>query len=267
MRLKSFRKILLVLSTFALMALLTAASPPAIPDMASGCDLIGHVQTGYINSGESVTFTFDLEPGAYTFAAWASWDLTSLKLSVSRPDGVELTYDDGTDNNPIVGISFTELTTVNVILTGGIDRVHAVAGAYSFVAATGEGCYEKSVDPAKEILEDYTAVAAENSEEVVKWEYRQLSGENSLILNYTLDPGDYTIVAETLNAGDDIDMYVRKGEEVLNQDEYPDNRPECIINLLEQTVVSIEIDPWVYGNGTDTSVVVIVTMTMTDKRE
>ena len=264
---KSFSRLIFLLTAFLIAVFLTAASPPRIPDPASGCELIGRAQTGNITGGESVTFNFDLEPGSYTFAAWATWDLVSLKLSVSRLDGVELTRDEGTDNNPIVEISFTEQTTVDVILIGGSSRVHGVPGAYSFVAARGEGCYEKSPDPALEILDDYTAVAAEKNEEVVQWAYETMSGDRSLVLNYRLDPGTYTIVAESIHPDDDIDMYVRRGNEVLYQDEYPDNRPVCIIHLVEQTVASIEVDPWVYGNGTDTKVVVIVSRLMTEKRD
>lgn len=261
------RRFLQILLIPVLIVLSTGASPPRIPDPASGCEGVGQVHTGNLPGGDSMSLTYTLEPGHYTFAAWATWDLTFLTLTINTPDGVELARDDGPDNNPIVEIGFEEQIEIEVILTGGHARVENVHGAFSFIVASGEGCYEKNPDPAKEILEDYTSVALDFGEEVVYWVYQDLNGENSLVLNYRLEPGDYTVVAETIDEDDDIDMYVRHGDTILYQDEYPDNIPECIIHLSEQTVVSIEIEPWEYGTGNSTKVVVLVTRNAVGKNE
>jgi hypothetical protein len=264
---KSFTRNIIIFITPILVLILTSATPPEVPAPAEGCVQVGEVQTGDLASGQSISFPFTLEPGQYTFAAWATWDLISLGMTINGSNGVELTRDEGLDNNPVISIGFEEQTDVVVILTAGADRVSGQAGAFSFVLASGENCYERSVNPTKEILEDYTVIAAENGESVLYWVSDMLFGEDSLMLNYDLEAGDYTIIAETVDESDDIDMYVRRGDEVLAQDEIPNNAPDCIIHLTETTAVSIEIDPWTYGSGNTTDVIVVVTRSTVEKQE
>ncbi|MCK4719237.1 hypothetical protein KAU08_01185 [bacterium] len=242
-----------------LVFLLTAsAPPPPVPEMAEGCELIGEPLTGALYSREQAYFTFDLEAGIYTFAAWATWDLGSLGLTILDSDGAELAHDDGLDNSPMKILRLNDDLSLDVVLTAGDSLVPFEPGAFTFVVTGGERCFERIDDPGKGILDDWAAIISEGNEEIVYWVFDDLSGEESLVLNYRLDPGSYFAAAETIDHDDDIDMYIRQGDLMLSMDEYPNNYPVCYFDLTETTVISITVESWEYAVGIQTAVIVVV---------
>lgn len=241
-----------------LVFLLTASAPPPVPEMAEGCELIGEPLTGVLYTREKAYFTFDLEAGTYTFAAWATWDLGSLGLTILGPDGAELTHDDGLDNSPMKILRLNEDLSLDIVLTAGDSLVPFEPGAFTFVVASGERCFERIDDPGKEILDTWAVVISEGNEEIIYWVFDDLLEDESLVLNYRLNPGSYFVAAETINPDDDIDMYIRQGDLLLSKDEYPNNYPVCYFDLTEAAVISITVNPWEYAVGIRTAVIVVV---------
>jgi len=245
---------------------LTAAAqieigPPAWVEDAAAlpCDQAGETVTGTLSGGEDIVCVYDLGPGTYSAVAWASWDILWLGMTVRNPIGQVLARDDALDNTPVCRFTLAEGETAKVILTAGEARVQDVSADYALTVVRGTNCVERRRSRAKEILDDWTGVVRDEESEVVSWEAVELSGEDSLVLDYSLSAGSYTVIAETTDADDDIDMYVRtEPNTILSRDELPGNNPVCHFVLQNPADVSVEIDPWEYGDGDSTDLVFIV---------
>ncbi len=222
------------------------------------CEKIGETVKGQLGGGEEISREYTLEPGKYTIAAWANWELVSLRLTVFDANGEEIARDEGRFNSPVCQIDIETTGTVDVTLTAGMSRLPDVKADYELVVAKGEGCYERDWSRAKALLDEWTLIAVSESSTIVHWEAVQMTGADALKLNYELDPGSYTLVAETINRGDDIDMYVKRDGEVIGQDERPDNYPSCSFEMTSHGTVVIEIYPCEYQGGKSTEAVVLL---------
>jgi len=222
------------------------------------CDKVGETIKGRLGGGEEISQEYTLEPGKYTIAAWADWELVSLRLTVLNADGEEMARDEGRFNTPVCQIDIETAGTVDVTLTAGMSRLPGVKADYELVIAKGEGCYERDWSRAKTLLDEWTLIAISEGSTIVHWEVLRMTGADALKLDYELTPGSYTLVAETINRGDDIDMYIKRDGEVIRQDERPDNYPSGSFEVTSRGTVVIEIYPWEYQDGKSTEVVVVL---------
>jgi hypothetical protein len=258
----------LFLLTLLLLATAVSArdETPCKPDWAEPgasliCERMGETKTGELGAGATIDFTFDLQPGSYSFAAWASLDLIGLQMTVADPSGAAIKSDNGADNQPICDIALSEAKSIKVTLKAGDARVAGVGGSYSFVSAKGSGCFVPTPCPATDLLDGWAALMKEQNQSVVKWQVVQISGTKPIDFTFTLPSGNFTAIAETMQPRDDVDILVRRGSDPpLCKNEEPDNNPICDFTLGSSGDIIVEITPWTYAeNGTTTVVLLIAT--------
>jgi hypothetical protein len=241
----------------ALILLLTALEAGAVVDCkpewanSSGdisCQKMQDNVEGTLRGGETISWSLDLSPGQFSFAAWASLDLKGLKMVVrDAGTGVVITQDDNPDNQPLCEFSLASAARVDVELIAGEERVAGTPGAYVFVAATGTGCFNREPCPVRGILNNWAEVVAQEGFKVVKWRIVEISGTNAVNLDFNLPPGSYAAIAETTHARDDIDMFIHRGTDtILDKNEEPDNTPLCEFELGSQADITVELYPWTY---------------------
>lgn len=235
--------------------------PPdwASPDGASTCAQLGDPVTGEINAGDELSFEYELEPGVYSFVGWVSLDLMSVEMTVRTDVGAVLARDQGPGNMPLCILSIESSATVEVILSAAEERVAGVPGVYALAAAKGKDCFECPAFPEVVILDEWTSIVKEDGAGIMDWQVTEMAGGDSLMLEYDLAPGSYTVIAETKNVDDDIDMYVSLDPETtISKDELPENFAVCCFELDNSAEVTIEIDPWKYAQGDLTTIVVLL---------
>jgi hypothetical protein len=232
------------------------ADTPCMPSWTDpaewrACDQLQDTITGEIHAGGSVSYTFDLQPGDYSFAAWAGLDILSLSLTVKDPvSGAAIALDEGADNSPICEFTLAAPKTVDVTLAAGEARVSGVAGTYWLASASGTRCFARQACPVRAILDDWTSITAEENWSVVNWAALEVTGTDPIDLPFSLPAGEYTIVGETLHPRDDLDILVKQGSDlILTGNEEPDNNPICYFELANPSDIPIEIVPWQYGSG------------------
>jgi len=223
------------------------------------CDLVGDVIKGDISGGETVSYDFDLTPGKYSFAAWAGLDLTSLSLSIKNENGRSLGLDEGLDNQPLVNVSIAKADKVTAVLTAGSERISGQGGRYALAVGMGENCIRKNISPAEEILENWTDLILADGAEIIYWDILPNTGDSPITLNFTLEQGNYSVIAETLSRKDDIDMYVKlDARSIIAKNEEPDNNPICDFKLDHKFEVMVEIDLYQLKNPDSTEIVVVL---------
>jgi hypothetical protein len=255
-----------LLLIFSTVLLLTGAKQSALvkPAWLDGiddipCDAIGGIISGEISSEETLGFSIDLEEGTYSVAGWGSWDLIALRLAVRTESGEELGQDNGNDNSPIVTFDLSEASAVTIVLTAGQARIDGATGSYSFAIMEGADCFDRELFPAKEALDIWTSIVYEENATLLRWEMIQIEGEDSIYFTHQLPAGSYMVVAETTNPFDDIDMYVRfSSDNVISQDELPNNYPVCRFELDRERTVNIEVELWEYGAASGTGIVFLL---------
>jgi hypothetical protein len=203
---------------------------------------------GTLRGSETISWSLELSPGQYSFAAWASLDLLGLKMMVRDVDsGALIAQDDNPDNQPICEFSIDSARRVDVKLIAGEERVEGTPGAYVFVAAVGTGCFEREPCPIREILDNWAEVVAQENYKVVEWKIVEVTGTDPVLLDFNLPPGTYAAIAETMNARDDIDMFIHRGADtILDKNEEPDNTPLCDFDVGRQEDITVELYPWTY---------------------
>jgi len=211
---------LILLIPAALMLMGAASLEPDMPGWASGaavppCEIVGEPALGTIQGGGEISRTFDLESGTYSAVGWASWDIVSLGLEVADSTGTTLMEDAGACNNPVCEFTLVNADRVTVTVTAGEARIPGVPADYAFVLAEGSGCFQREISPVKEALDDWTAIIAADDATVVHWEIMELTGEDMLVIERAFHPGSHAVIAETTDPRDDIDMYVRLGEDTI----------------------------------------------------
>jgi hypothetical protein len=223
------------------------------------CSILSGDIAGTMAGNETKMYSVGLSPGAYTIAAWASWDLFSIRLTIKDEAGNELARDEGRDNYPVCAIFLEAATTVQIELQAGIARMNGVDGSYAVAIASGSGCFERPDSYAKEILDEWSMVVTLENAEIMDWMVTEISGARTAKYEFSLSSGRYTVVAETVHPTDDIDMYVKlESDDVLKGNELPDNYPICYFELDRAHTVTIEIDPFLYAEGSSTGLVLVL---------
>jgi len=261
-------RLLTILLIPAMMLVATGAKTLGPPEKAPWedtenpppCQVLTGDITGILGGNETKVYTVDLPAGTFTIAGWGSWDLVSLRLTVRDSNGEELACDEGRNNLPVCEISLEEGGSVKIELEAGISRVGDLGGAYSLAVMSGTGCVEAEDDRyAKEILDEWTMITFTENSLVRDWDVQHISGARIYGYEYELPAGKYFAVAETTQPGDDIDMYVKlESDEVIRGNELPNNFPICYFELEHARVVTIEIDPFSYAEGSSTELVFLL---------
>jgi len=254
--------IILFLSALAITGAATlepVAAPWTAPDFMMPCEIIDDTVAGTIAGLEEISFSYSLDSGTYTVAAWSTWDIISLKLTVHNSMGQVIGREDGLNNMPVVEFTLENPEQITLELSAGTERMSGVDADYSLLLARGSDCIESPDYPAKGLLDEWTGVVSDEDFVIEYWEAIEVSDAEMYELEISLSPGAYAIVAETTSFQDDIDMYIRRGEDtILTQNELPDNSPVCHFELDNVTTVTIQVDPWHYAIGESTGMMLIV---------
>ncbi len=223
------------------------------------CGRIGETVSGTLTGGGEISRTFSPGPGKYTIAAWAGWDLLSVNMVVRNSNGLEIASDESVDNLPVCEIELETAGEIAVHLEAGDARVDGVPGEYAIVVWMGDDCVDREPSKIKTILDDWTIVSQMEGGILEYWDVVGISGNEKMEFEFNLEAGCYTVIAETVHPEDDIDMYiVRGGNNVLSDNEEPDNFPVCYFELETDTEITIEIDCWKYGKGDSTEMALLV---------
>ena len=266
---------LVFLSTVILLqSSMARADAPCQPDWTVRgahvtCPMLQDIVTGQIQGGETVKFTLELQPGEYSFAAWASLDVVSLGMTIRDASmGSVIKMDDGADNSPICEFTLASAKSVEVSLAAGDARISGAAATYYFAAASGSGCFVRQPCRVKQVLDEWTVIVKDEGWSVMNWEVREITSSDAIKFAYSLPAGEYTAIAETLNPLDDVDMYIKRGSDtILTMNQEPDNSPLCDFELSNPAEITVEIDPFSYTQGqTGDLVVLLTTKTMQGQR-
>lgn len=222
------------------------------------CDTILSPILSTLEGGQARAWQVTLDPGEYTVAAWASWDLVSLTLVVTDADGDRLATCTSPVNIPFSEIEISETTTINLNVYAGEAVVDGIPADLSVTVFSGQGCVDPEFSYTKAILNEWQGVLSEEGGELILWDVMALESEDSVYMEYELEPGTYSVVAETTNYSDDIDMYVRIDNEEISRNEEPDNFPVCHFSLESGATIEVEVDPWSYAEGSSTGLVIMV---------
>jgi hypothetical protein len=254
--------IILFLSALALTGAASRApstAPWSSPDFTTPCEIIDDSVTGIIEGLEVKTHSYTLEAGTYTAAAWSSWEIVSLQLTVRNSLDQVIGREDSLSNMPVVEFTLDAPEEITLELSAGEVRMPGVDAGYSLLIAKSTDCIESPDYPAKDLLDQWTQVVADENYIMEYWEAVDISGSDMYELEISLSPGAYAVVAETTNFQDDIDMYIRRGEDtILTQNELPDNSPVCHFELDNTTTITIQVDPWHYAIDETTGMILIV---------
>lgn len=224
------------------------------------CPLLQAIATGSIQGSQTVSFDFSLQPGQYSLAAWVGLEIMGLKMTVrNAATGAVLEQDDGVNGLPVCEIALQQPVDVRVSLEAGRARVSGTAGCYYFAIAQGRGCFRNTPCIARTLIDGWTEIAAEEGYSIAEWRVFDITGTDPVSLDFSLPPGSYTAIAETINAKDDIDLFVMRGSDtLLSKNEEPDNNPLCAFDIFNQASITLRFVPWTYEEGSGTRVVLLL---------
>jgi hypothetical protein len=150
-------------------------------------------------------------------------------------------------------------TKIDVVLTPGRSINPDSPTPYAVAVAKGRNCFERNEDRMQTMFDEWCGIMLEDGYEIIDWDIIDLTEENPTRFTYTLDRGSYAAVAETSNAMDDIDMYVKVDDATtIGKDEEPNNSPACIFDLDHAFDVMVDIDAWELRHPSETSLVFIL---------
>ncbi|MCX6646893.1 MAG: hypothetical protein NTY09_11170 [bacterium] len=217
-----------------------------------------------IDTDNSVSYYYDLEPGNYYFVAEGGEDTEDLDMYVYDEDGNEIVSDELDDNYPMCEVLVNESTSIEVEVIAYSFSGHEDSDYFCFVAAIepGNAAPDTNASDTDEIIDYWTNWAEDSDYNVIYTDSGELGVDDSDTYDFELDSGHYYIYAESLEDADDIDMFVYGSDgEVIISDELSDNYPICEFDLRRADEVQIKISSYDIAHGRSTEYGLVIATT------
>jgi hypothetical protein len=215
---------------------------------------------------ESVSYTLDLDSGAYHFYAEGGEDIEDLDMFVYDENGDLLDSDELNDNYPICDTVLDEPQRVEVKLTVYSFLESNYRDYFCFVAARETSGGELGPDGGRgetlkveDVLAHWVEYATNEGYGIVLSETGELSGSRNAYHNLSLEAGQYHLYTQTRSESDDIDLNVYDANgSLLGSDTLADNYPVVDFRMRQPGDIQIEILPYEYQSGDSTEYAIVL---------